>query len=166
MAFNSYSRNDIDIQVLLAQMGQNQEENLIDLVVDPEQETPIDHQALRIKYAHKPELGRRVAPRLDVALEVIIMSPARSFRTQTANISESGLLLQDPVPGFITKNPFEIILKFRDPQDAGKKETFVFQGQSADMFGQASSRIELLKSFGNSSQRLYQLMERYTAVPS
>lgn len=53
---------------------------------------------------------KRSAPRHDYRLEILLMSPDKSFRTYTKNISLSGAYLEDPVPKAIFNSTFEVVV--------------------------------------------------------
>ncbi len=53
---------------------------------------------------------KRSAPRHDYRLEILLMSPDKSFRTYTKNISLSGAYLEEPVPKAIFNSTFEVVI--------------------------------------------------------
>jgi c-di-GMP-binding flagellar brake protein YcgR len=77
-----------------------------------------------------PTLGfgadRRRAARVNKKIEVIIASRGKSFRTQTVNISVTGLMLEKAIPFDMKGGPFEIVFIV---QDAKGKKQFAFQGK-------------------------------------
>ncbi|MEY4615982.1 MAG: hypothetical protein RJB66_942 [Pseudomonadota bacterium] len=77
-----------------------------------------------------PALGlgvdRRRSARVTKKIEVIIASGGKSFRTQTVNLSSSGVLLDKAIPFDLKSGPFEIVFIIDSP--AGKKQ-FAFQGK-------------------------------------
>lgn len=161
MAFNSYSRNNLDVEAILAMVNQNKSNETIDLYPTVEQIEGIDPDLIKVKYQHK-KLGRRVAPRYGLKLDVLIISKARSFRAHTINVSETGILLDRPLPVMLQTEKFEVVLVHIDEKN--QKTQFLFQAQSADPVGQPVMRLQLIKSINNSSQRLNALIENYTPI--
>ena len=63
--------------------------------------------------------GRRIAPRFNLQMTVLICSHTKSFRSQTKNISLSGLCLQDILPEDFNRGVFDVVLIQED--EIGKK---------------------------------------------
>lgn len=161
MAFNSYSRNNLDIESVLAAIQKNMSNESIDLMPTVETIEGIDPDLIKVKYQHK-KLGRRIAPRYALKLDVLIISKSRSFKAHTINVSESGILLDRPLPELLQHEKFELVLSHVDENN--QKTQLLFQAQSADPVGQPVLRIELLKSINHSSQRLIDLIQKHKPV--
>ncbi len=72
--------------------------------------------------------GRRVAQRHEVQLTVLVVTPNKSFRTQSENVSATGVLLRDILPEAIAQHKFEVVLIRTD--DIGKKTFYIFRGHA------------------------------------
>lgn len=98
-----------------------------------------------------PALGlgpdRRRANRVNKKIEVIIASRGKSFRTQSTNISSSGLLLEKAIPFELKAGPFEIVFIVHAP---GGKKQFAFQGK---VTGDLNDRRRLVFSDLNSQSQ-------------
>lgn len=57
----------------------------------------------------KPD-GRRLNPRHNFKIEILIISKMNTFRTYSKNISLSGTMLEDEVPKDYLKNHFELVI--------------------------------------------------------
>lgn len=77
-----------------------------------------------------PSLGfgsdRRNANRFNKNLEVLIAAKGKSFRTQSLNISLTGMMLEKALPIEMFGGPFEIVFYF---ESKGIKKQLVFQGK-------------------------------------
>lgn len=159
MAFNSYGKKngfgfEAIEEIIAAIRGENPpiHEKLETLRKDEGYKVELDQ--IKKKHCDK-DLGRRSAPRYALKLEVVLMTSKKSFKSATENISEVGALLKDVLPIEFVDRVFEILIIF---QEGNKKEYFLFHGRTA---GGAllSPRLRFVKSMGNSSQRLNQLIE-------
>jgi hypothetical protein len=125
-----------------------------------ETEEVIDLGQLRNKYADL-KLGRRSTPRYAVSIEVLLMCSKRSMRTKTVNISETGALLLDLIPSELAKETFEVL--FTAINEQGRKEFFLFHAKAVDA-PLRTKRIYFIKSLGQSSVRLHDLIENLTPL--
>lgn len=98
------------------------------------------------------EADRRNANRHDKKLEVLIAGKGKSFRTQTLNISLSGIMLEKALPLDMQGGPFEIIFFI---QNNGTKKQLVFQG---NVTGDLNDRRRLV--FGDLSSNNQRLLEQ------
>lgn len=113
---------------------------------------------LTISRAPKPpslgfnsDADRRSANRHERKLEVLIAGKGKSFRTNTVNISLSGVMLEKAIPNDMLGGPFEIIFFLHSN---GSKKQLVFQGK---VTGDLKDRQRLV--FGDlsaSNQKLLQ----------
>lgn len=116
---------------------------------------------LTISRAPKPpSLGfgadRRNADRHAKKLEVLIAGKGKSFRTQTINISLSGVMLEKALPLDMQGGPFEVIFFL---QSNGTKKQLVFQG---NVTGDLKDRQRLV--FGELSTNNQKLLEQLFAA--
>lgn len=160
MAFNSYSRGQLDIEAIVAAITKNNNSETIDLL-PVELLEGIDHNKIKVKYQHK-KLGRRIAPRYGLKFDVLVVSKASSFKAHTINVSETGVLLDRPLPAGFQHEKFEIVMTLSNANN--QKIQLLFQAQSADPVGQPLLRIEFLKAVNNSSQKLNALIEELTPI--
>ncbi len=72
--------------------------------------------------------GRRIAPRFDLELTALICNHAKAFRSQTKNISLSGLCLCDLLPEDFSQGPFEVVLIEED--ESGKKHYLLLRARA------------------------------------
>lgn len=78
-------------------------------------------------YTDPAPQGRRIAPRFTVELEVIILTPTKSFRTKSVNVSASGALLKDELPDDFMTSSLDIIIV----REAGNsKKRLLFRGKA------------------------------------
>jgi hypothetical protein len=102
-----------------------------------------------------PSLGlgndRRNSNRYDKKLEVLIAAKGKSFRTQTINISLTGVMLEKALPFDMFGGPFEIVFYF---QNNGAKKQIVFQGKVS---GDLKDRRRLV--FGDLTPNNQKLLE-------
>jgi len=82
------------------------------------------------RFPKPPALGlgsdRRGSERHEKRLEVLIAGKGKSFRTQTVNLSLTGVMLEKAIPPEMQGGPFEIVFYF---QSQGNKKQLVFQGK-------------------------------------
>lgn len=78
-----------------------------------------------------PSLGlgsdRRGAARFDKQIEVLVVGRGKSFRTQTLNISVTGVMLEKALPFEMESGPFEIVFILQDK--GGSKRQLAFEGK-------------------------------------
>jgi hypothetical protein len=123
---------------------------------------PINFDDLRLQYKDtKP--GRRIAPRYQVTMEVIILTQNRSFRTTSINVSLSGALLKDPLPKeFMNCQALEIILI---QSGQGQVNRLLFRGKAVG--GPLSSaRITFIEVTGNSQIELQRSFKNLEPLPA
>jgi hypothetical protein len=121
----------------------------------------INFDELRIQY-QDPTPGRRIAPRFEVKLEVIILTQTRSFRTSSVNVSASGALLRDLLPPEFMGNPLlDIILIEDNPR---YKRRMLFRGKAVGG-PTSSSRITFLESARNAQADLKTTFKNLTPLP-
>lgn len=105
------------------------------------------------------ENGRRVAPRFKLTLDVLIVTPHKAFRTQTENISATGLLLKDLLPESFSSQRFEILLILY--KSNGKPSYLLFRGTAVDN-PMRTRRVRFEFNTRESEARLNQLLARLT----
>jgi len=90
------------------------------------------YQPLDIKrlYEEVDPNDRRGAPRYELQLTVLIANHCQAFRTQSRNVSATGLLLKDFLPEDFSKHTFDIILIQTHP--TGQKSFFRFRGKAVE----------------------------------
>lgn len=117
----------------------------------------INFDDLRLQYSDPSPEGRRVAPRYTIAFEMIILSPTRSFRTKTVNVSASGALLKDYLPSeFMTSASLDIIFVLGSSH---KKKRLLFRGKAVG--GPARTpRITFLEAARNAQTDLLIAIEK------
>lgn len=123
---------------------------------------PINFDELRLQYKDNKPPGRRIAPRFEVTMEVIILTHNRSFRTTSINVSLSGALLKDALPAeFMSCPALEIILIQTDRQ---QKSRLLFRGKAVG--GPLSSaRITFIEVTGNSQTELQRCFANLEPLP-
>jgi hypothetical protein len=91
---------------------------------------PVDLQSLKITWP-EDQLpgGKRRAPRYDLHRPVLICNHCKVFRTETENISMTGLLLKDTLPEDFSRYPFDVILI--ESETDLKKRYILFRGRAA-----------------------------------
>lgn len=119
--------------------------------ITAEASQPIEQKTLQEKY-NLPNSDRRVAPRFAVHFDVVIYGKnGASMRTQTVNISESGMLMHDPLPPDLDGGaPLEIILVFRSDQ---QHKFMAFRGNTVSG-PNGSSRIAFSAATADSQKNL------------
>lgn len=117
-------------------------------------QTPIDLNALKKKYEGFAGLGRRIAPRFSLNLQVVIInSRGSSFRTESLNISESGALLKDMLPPNFMDSAFEVLITYNCPETR-KPQRLMFTGEAVG--GPLRSSRVSFKSSANKTAELLQ----------
>ena len=86
----------------------------------------IDHAMIMKRYFNI-EAGRRAAPRFGQKLDVIVSSPTMSFRTTSANISATGVLLNEALPHDFMGGALDIVIIL---QYANVKRFMIFKGNA------------------------------------
>lgn len=101
-------------------------------------------------------IDRRGARRHEKHIEVLIAGKGKSFRTQTINVSLSGLMLEKPIPIEMQGGSFEIVFYF---QSNKIKKQMVFQGKVS---GDLKDRRRLV--FGELSPNNHKLLTEILAA--
>ena len=81
-----------------------------------------------LKRNQKKSWGRRLTPRYALNAPAIVLSDQSSFKTRTVNISQTGVLLKDPLPTQFRNKELHILIKVTDYVD-GKDYTLVFRAK-------------------------------------
>jgi hypothetical protein len=132
-------------------------EAMIDSLLDSGAIT-INFDELRLKYTDPSPEGRRVAPRYDIALDVIVLSSNRSFRTTSVNVSISGALLKDILPpDFMTSKSLDIIFVLGP---SSPKKRLLFRGKAVGYPHERSQRITFHESGLNAQTDLLIAIEK------
>lgn len=120
---------------------------------------PVDIAALKRKYSGYHQ-GRRVAPRYGINLSVILYTVTKSFRTNSVNVSASGVLLKDHVPEEFMKETFDVVFVDQNSKD---RRYMVFR---AKVVGGPvkSDRITFLSSISNSQEVLMNVLDDLTPL--
>jgi hypothetical protein len=71
---------------------------------------------------------RRAAPRFEIRYTVLIANHLQAFRTQSQNISATGLLLKDVLPAEFSNHPFDIVIIQTD--SSGARSFLFFRGKA------------------------------------
>ncbi|MGZ5279323.1 MAG: hypothetical protein ACXWC9_05245 [Pseudobdellovibrionaceae bacterium] len=117
---------------------------------------------MKRQYQDKYPLGRRIAPRYEINLEVIILTQTKSFRTRSLNVSASGALLKDSLPKeFMASQTLEIIFIMTDQNC---KNRLLFKGRAVGG-PNSSSRITFLESGVNSQSELQRAFKDLSPLP-
>jgi hypothetical protein len=87
---------------------------------------PIDLEKLKLSSDEKNR-GRRLAPRYEFKMTALICNHRRAFRTETENISLTGLLLKDTLPEDFSRHFFEVVII---AESRGQKNYLFFRGRS------------------------------------
>lgn len=119
----------------------------------------IDLQALRQKYNHM-DLGRRAAPRYSVRVSVLAFNNHDSFRTESVNLSESGVLLKDLLPKSFMDGAFDLVMLVRHPET---NETHRLMFKAKAVGGPLrSGRVSFNSSAGQTAELLQSLLADLT----
>ncbi len=78
---------------------------------------------------YRDPAGRRLAPRHEIKITVVLYTNHRSFRTSTMNVSAGGAMLQDQLPSSFASEPFDILFIYED-SSLSKKRYFMMKGQA------------------------------------
>ena len=122
----------------------------------------VDLENLKKKYSAYEGLGRRIAPRFCLKMTAVVLNHKMSFRTESINISESGVLLKDLLPQDMMKEPFEIVLIHEDDQ-TGTKTHLLFQGEAVGG-PLRTPRITFKAAVEKSQERLLDLVQDLTPL--
>ncbi len=123
---------------------------------------PINFDELKMQYQDAIALGRRVAPRYAIQMEVIILTQSRSFRTTSVDVSASGALLKDFIPMDMMKSKsFDIILI---PSVDQSKKRLLFRGKAVGGPG-PSTRITFVESTLNAQSDLSRAFANLSPIP-
>lgn len=90
---------------------------------------PVNLEELKKRYEHVGGLGRRIAPRFALKMSTVVFNSKGSFKTETMNISSSGVLLRDTLPDTFMNGDFDILLIHENP-DSGQKSHLLFRGEA------------------------------------
>lgn len=71
---------------------------------------------------------RRAAPRFEIKYTVLIANHQQAFRTQSQNISATGLLLKDVLPAEFSNHSFDIVMIQTEP--SGTRSFLFFRGKA------------------------------------
>lgn len=125
--------------------------------------TPINIAELKRLHKDMTAPGRRVAPRYELEMEVIILTQTRSFRTTTVNVSASGALLKDPLPQeFMSCASLEFIfIQIRHDQ----KQRLMFRGRAVGG-PNSTARITFIESAGDSQKVLQSSFKALSPIGS
>jgi hypothetical protein len=82
----------------------------------------------RLKRGKQESWGRRLTPRYALRAPAIILSNQSSFKTTTVNISQTGVLVKDPLPKQFRNKELHILIKVKDSSD-GEDSTLVFRAK-------------------------------------
>jgi len=125
--------------------------------------TPINFEEMKRQYTDKFPPGRRIAPRYEINLEVIILTQTKSFRTRSLNVSASGALLKDSLPkDFLSSQTLEIIFIMTDRNN---KNRLLFKGRAVGGT-ESSCRITFLESGANSQFELQRAFKDLSPLPA
>ncbi len=117
----------------------------------------INFDDLRLQYRDTSPEGRRVAPRYEIGIEIIILSQTKSFRTSSINVSISGALLKDQLPKeFMSSDTLDIIFI---PNGSFLKKRILFQGKAVGG-PDSSARITFQRSSLNAQTDLLMAIEK------
>lgn|GEM_PF-2109095 len=117
---------------------------------------PVDLEKLKIHWPEDPGAGRRSAPRYKANMTVLISNYRKAFRTQTENISYSGLLLKDTLPEDFSRNFFDVII-IEELAD-GRKNYLFFRGRAIKS-RLRTPRVVFESLAHNTEQRLQELFK-------
>lgn len=118
---------------------------------------PVDLERLKIKWPEDQKPGTRKAPRYDLHIQVLICNSSKVFRTETENISMSGLLLKDTLPEDFSRHAFDVILIEKD--EPHEKKYILFRGRAAE--GKLrTGRVYFELTAKDSEQKLAELIEQ------
>lgn len=115
-----------------------------------------------VKGYHDPK-GRRLAPRHDVQLTVVLYTSSKSFRTTTQNISAGGAMLRDELPQSFGSDQFDILFIYEDPA-AQKKRYFMMKGQAVGSSAaaiqiQATNRVQFKGANPSTKESFHKFVE-------
>lgn len=123
--------------------------------------TAIDFAELKRQHKDPTAPGRRIAPRYELRMEVIILTQNRSFRTSSVNVSASGALLQDPLPQeFMSCTSLEFIF-IQISRD--QKHRLMFRGRAVGG-PNSSARITFIESAGDSQKVLHSAFKELAPI--
>jgi hypothetical protein len=118
---------------------------------------PVDLERLKIKWPEDQKQGTRKAPRYNLSIPVLICNNNKVFRTETENISMSGLLLKDTLPEDFSRHAFDVILIEKD--EPFEKKYLLFRGRAAE--GKLrTERVYFELSAKDSQQKLSEMIEQ------
>lgn len=90
---------------------------------------PVDLAKLKKNWI-ETDGDRRFAPRFELKLTVLVCNHRKAFRTETMNVSVSGLLLKDVLPLEFSSSTFEVIVI---EETAGRSKNYLlFRGKAVD----------------------------------
>lgn len=110
---------------------------------------PVDLKKLKIQWPEDPGAGRRTSPRFNASMTVLIFNHKKAFRSQTENISLSGLLLTDTLPEEFSKNYFDVVII--QETEAGRKNYLLFRGRAIQ--GRLRTPRVVFESLAHDSQQ-------------
>lgn len=88
---------------------------------------PVDLSKLKNNWTENED-DRRIAPRFELKLTVLVCNHRKAFRTETKNVSVSGLLLKDVLPLEFSSNSFEVVVI---EEVAGRSKNYLlFRGKA------------------------------------
>jgi hypothetical protein len=122
----------------------------------------VDLDALKKKYQGM-DLGRRIAPRFPINMSVVVFSQNTSFRTESLNISATGVLLKDLLPASFMEAPIEVLFIYENPR-TGHKQHMLF-GAMAVGGPLRSARVTFKSSVHQSAELLEGLFVGLTPIP-
>lgn len=109
-------------------------------------------------------IEKRGAVRYDFAIDVVISSSGKTFRSQTENISTSGVRLKDPIPAQMLRPPIEIVIVNKLETDP-KKARILFH---AKIVGNITDprRLSFMDPHERSVKELEEMLARFGETPA
>lgn len=121
---------------------------------------PVNLDSLR-KDWNDNSRGRRKSPRFNLQLTVLVCNCFKTFRTQSENISLSGILLKDLMPDDFSRHSLEILLIAENGDT--QKTYLLFKGRAVDA-PMRSNRVVFDSLTPDSETKLLGLIEDLTPL--
>lgn len=124
---------------------------------------PVDLDSLKKEYSADHDPGRRIAPRFDIEMTVLICNYRKAFRTKTENISATGFRLKDVLPLEFSSLTFDVILI--DEKDPQHKTYLIFKGKAIEG-PLRTNRLILEGTAASNDRKLVEIIKKLTEPTS
>jgi len=114
----------------------------------------VNLSALKKSFSGDSTLGRRGDLRYEVSMTAIVYTRTASFRTESVDVSGSGVQFKDQLPEEFINRPIEILFVHEDPH-TGRKTHLILQGVAVG-HGLNTPRAK----FNRLAPRLSQILQR------